>query len=131
MLRATLPPSPTSANGEGTCIPTSARHRTCWASAGAPRPPADREASAEHLAACRAGRSGHRPHSRAVANSAVLSLRHASTITSPSSHRASASTGLPSRFSFSSVTIASTPAACSAPITAMRLFGQAKMKRGS
>ena len=41
------------------------------------------------------------------------------------------STGLPSRLSFSSVTIAMTFAACSPPMTAMRLLGQAKMKRGS
>ena len=38
---------------------------------------------------------------------------------------------LPSRWNFCSVTVFITPAACSPPITAVRLLGQAKMKRGS
>jgi hypothetical protein len=37
---------------------------------------------------------------------------------------------VPARFSASPRTVASTPAACSPPITEIRLFGQVQRKRG-
>ena len=81
----------------------------------------------------RLSRGSIRPssHRRAVANRAVLSFSILPTTAAFMASSFLASTGLPSRLSFSSVTMASTPAACSGPITAMRLLGQAKMKAGS
>ena len=109
--------------------PTSGRRRSVAGGTGALA--RRRQAERERGRACRPDRGCRRPRAARWSSRATLRRR-----TSPGSDRGSRlrprpSRAWPSRASWSRLTVVSTPAACSPPITEMRALGHIHSKRGS
>ena len=115
----------------GLSIKAGPRRTASAAACAASRLVAHGEHEARARGACRAGRSRRRRAAGPRCRTRCVWRSKVSTIFAFSAASFASSTGSPLRRAPSRITISIVPAACSAPITAVRAFGQLNTKRGA